>query len=372
MANIEIIDSNVVYENPKPHVHSRHGFFPGLTRLPSGDLLALFVRAEAFESPNGTTYISRSTDSGKTWTLEGPLYDNSLVGFATSDSFKATLLRDGSLIAMGYRFHRFDPESGIGLEQTNGILPGDDLVSFSDDEGRSWSFPKVIPRTRPELLEISGPCIELTTGDLIAVAGLFSLPDGTNPSGQGGVVLRSSDKGRTWDDAVRFFQAPGKTITAWEPRICEMENSRLTVIFWAYDIYSKTHLPNQVVISEDDGRTWSNPLDTGHRAQAANLLYLGNDHLLTIQTHREEEVGIYVRLVDLTHGCWNVRAEKMIWGAHNDPVHTRGQKIVTLFKSLKVGQPSLLRLANGQLLASHWSIEDGQGKIRTHRLHVQV
>src|SRR6185295_15431918 len=132
----------------------------------------------------------------------------------------------GSLVAIGYRFHRLDQESPIGIEETDGILPGDDLISFSNDEGRSWSFPSIITRTRPELLEISGPCVELKSGDLVAVAGLLSLPDGTTPSGQGGVLLRSSDKGQTWDDAVHFFQAHRKNITSWEPRICEMEDGR--------------------------------------------------------------------------------------------------------------------------------------------------
>jgi sialidase-1 len=372
MANIEIIDSHTIYENPKPHVHSRHGFFPGLTRLPSGDLLALFVRAEAFESPDATTYISRSRDSGRTWELEGPLYDKSLVGFGTSDYFKPTLLRNGSLVAMGYRFHRLDPESAIGIEETEGILPGDDLISFSDDEGRSWSFPSIISRSRPELLEISGPCIELRSGDLVAVAGLLSLPDGTNPSGQGGVLLRSSDKGQSWNDAVHFFQAPGKNITSWEPRICEMEDGRLVVIFWAYDVTTKTHLNNKVVVSDDDGRTWSSPIDTGQLAQAANVLYLRHNYLLTIQAHREHEAIIYVRVVELSNGSWKVCAEKPIWGGSEDVRHSEGSSVVKMFKSLKVGQPSLLQLKNDELLATHWSIEDGQGKIRGHRLHVQI
>jgi len=43
-----------------------------------------------------------------------------------------------------------------------------------------------------------------------------------------------------------------------------------------------------------------------------------------------------------------------------------------MFGSIRFGQPSLLRLSNGEFLASHWSIEDGQGKIRDHRLHVDT
>ncbi len=76
---IDYIESYIVYENPKPHVHSRHGYFPGLCALASGELLAMFMLAEAFEAPNGTTYITRSTDEGRSWRLQGPVYDKRVV-----------------------------------------------------------------------------------------------------------------------------------------------------------------------------------------------------------------------------------------------------------------------------------------------------
>jgi hypothetical protein len=44
--------------------------------------------------------------------------------------------------------------------------------------------------------------------------------------------------------------------------------------------------------------------------------------------------------------------------------------MVEMFSSLRFGQPSLLRLSNRDVLATHWCIEDGQGKIRTHRLRI--
>jgi hypothetical protein len=43
-----------------------------------------------------------------------------------------------------------------------------------------------------------------------------------------------------------------------------------------------------------------------------------------------------------------------------------------MFKSFKFGQPALLKLRTGEFLASHWCIEDGQGKIRSHRLRLQM
>ncbi len=366
---IDYIEGHVVYENLMPHVRSRHGYFPGLVQLSSGDLLALFVIAEAFEAADATTWIARSRDDGRTWILEGPLQDKPPSGTATSDYLKPTVLKNGTLIALGYRFHRHNPNEPIGIAATRGLLPGDDIVSRSDDGGRTWTTPQIIVRSRPELLELSGPAIELRSGDLVAVAALCRMPDGSNPSGQIGVLLRSGDRGRSWDDRHTFFEAPSCNLTPLESRIVEMQPGRLVAIAWAFDYRTEKSHTNHVVVSRDDGRKWSAPIDTGHMAQASSLLWLGDDLLLSIHAHREGEVGLVVRLVDFRHDRWNVTAERVIYGGVGQTSGT-GRGMIETFSSLRFGQPSLVRLMNGDVLATHWCIEDGQGKIRTHRLRV--
>ena len=365
---IEHLETQELYSNPIPHVRSRHGFFPGLVELASGDLLALFVIAEAFEAANGTTWVSRSADRGRTWTLEAPLYDKRRLPTETTDSLKPLRLADGTLVATGYRFFRENPEQGISLPETGGILPGEDIVAFSGDEGRSWTEPAVIPRSRPELAEISGPAIELQSGELLAVAGLYPLPDGTHPSGMQGVVLRSADHGRTWTDRAPFFQSP--RILAYEPRVCQLETGTLAALFWAYEPSTGEHHPNQVVFSHDAGHNWSAPVDTGHRGQASNLIPLGGTLVASIHAHRGEDPGIYVRIVNLAGSLWRPLAEQVVYGQGTLRQTRAGQGSAEMFASLRFGQPSLLRLSDGEFLATHWVIEDGQGKIRLHRLRL--
>ncbi len=127
---IEYVDGHVAYDNPIPHVHSRHGYFPGLARLGSGELICLLVIGEAFEAPNCTTYITRSKDQGRTWVLQGPLYNSSRLPVLASDSMKPTVLRNGKLIAIGYRYLRRDPEQGIAIPETNGFQPGENCAAF--------------------------------------------------------------------------------------------------------------------------------------------------------------------------------------------------------------------------------------------------
>jgi sialidase-1 len=192
--------------------------------------------------------------------------------------------------------------------------------------------------------------------------------DGSNPSGQIGVVLRSKDKGKTWDCRTRYFALPGDYVSPWEARLCEMQPGRIVTIVWAYDNRQKKHLANHVTVSHDNGYTWSNPIDTGHMGQASNLMWLGGERLLTIHAHRTGEVGLYVRLVDFENDKWNMLAEEVIWGKAK--AQDTSKSIIDQFANLRFGQPSLLRLSNGEILATFWCIEDGLGKIKTIRLRL--
>jgi sialidase-1 len=386
--SVEYLGSGILYENPRPHVRSRHGYFPGLAILPSGELIALFVIAEAFEAADATTWVARSGDGGATWHLEGPMLARAISTDVTaarsswsevtrletpcSDYLKPAVLSDGTIVAVGYRFYRHNPDRGVSVEETAGFLLGDDIISFSADEGRSWTPHQIIPRSRPELLEISGPCVELRSGDLVAAAAPFRLPDGSNPSGQAGILFRSKDRGGTWTDGEVFFRSPSRSLTPFESRVCEMQDGRLVAIAWAYDTKSCRSHPNHIVVSHDDGRTWSEPIDTGCRAQSSNLLWLGDELLLTIHTHREDNPRISVRVVDFRNDRWNPIEEKTVYGVGTQQLAPVPQTMPETFKALRFGQPSLLRVIGDEFLAVHWAIEDGQGKIRTHRLRVRA
>ena len=363
MSAIKVIDHHVVYDNPIPNLKSRHGSFPGMVGLPSGDLVTLFVLGEAFDAANSETYVTRSTDDGRTWELQGPLCAEPE---AMKSALKSTLLDDGTLVALGYGWERDDPEIGCNPE-TGGMPPGRNFVSFSADDGHTWTKPEAVPFSRPEVLETSGPCIRLSTGELFATGATFKMWDGTTPSGNVGVVIRSADGGRTWTDDRLFFEA--ENVCAYETRSCEMQPGRVVVMIWMFDEKAGTSRTNHVVVSHDAGVTWSDTIDTGIPAQASNLMYLGGDRLMTIHCHRSEEpIGLFVRVVDLANDSWKVLDETCIWSRAGAADITSLESMGT---ALRFGQPSLLRLANGDILATHWSIEDGQGRILTHRLRVE-
>lgn len=367
---IEVIDHHVVYENPHPQNRSRHGYFPGLVQLPSGDLLAMFVVGEAFEAADITTVVSRSSDGGRTWMLEGPIHEKAPDHRHAADFMKPTLLRDGTLLATGYRFHRTEQEQLVANSETDGVRPGDNLYCHSSDEGRSWTRPQVMPRAWPEMIEASGSAIELCSGSILGCGSLFPLWDGSNPSGKNGVLFRSEDGGHTWDDSARLFVGLPDGCAPSEPRVCEMTADRVVALAWTSNHKAGVNLPNHAAVSHDGGATWSTPMNTGVAAQASGLIHWRGDLLLTVHSHREgEEIGVFVRVIDFSDDEWKVVEAVNVWD--NAPAMQVGN-YATMGTNLRFGQPSLLRLEGDEVLATHWAIEEGQGRIRSHRLRVRA
>ena len=72
---MKVLETSVIYENPLPQLRSRQAAFPNLCQLPDGTILADFVIGEAFESVDGASYLSRSTDGGKTWSVPKKMFN---------------------------------------------------------------------------------------------------------------------------------------------------------------------------------------------------------------------------------------------------------------------------------------------------------
>ena len=61
--------------------------------------------------------------------------------------------------------------------------------------------------------------------------------------------------------------------------------------------------------------------------------------------------------------------ELELWS--NVEAQSESNSLIVQLADLKFGQPSLLELDNGQILATVWCVEDCMYKIKTHRLILQ-
>ena len=72
--------SSLIYDNPLPQLRSRQAAFPFLAELDDGTLLAAYQIGEAFESVDGTSYISTSTDGADYRLLQSNLFGRWKIG----------------------------------------------------------------------------------------------------------------------------------------------------------------------------------------------------------------------------------------------------------------------------------------------------
>ena len=360
----EIVKSLTIYENTTPEASNAGAWFPGVVRLPSGELYATFSTGDDFEG-RMTMAASRSADDGASWRSAGAMFDGFDLGLG---NLKPTLLADGTLICLGYGFSFGD--DGLVNSATGGLAPGGNYVAFSRDGGRSWSTPQRFDTGHPEVLETSGPCVELRNGDLLAVGTPFPMWDGKMPSGRRGFVLRSTDKGRSWRSDGIFFDSERGSIAPYETRIVQQPSGRIVVMIWCLDEAVGKSLNNHVVFSDDDGHSWSRAIDTGTAGQASNLLPLEDGTLLAVHCVREgEDAGLFLNRARIIADRWEVLQSAKVWSGRSS---ARIRSLDDMGGNLKFGQPSLLRLADGDYLAAHWASSGKFGRILGHRLKINL
>lgn len=357
---MHLLETGTLYANPDPLLVSRQAVFPGLARLQNGDIVAIFSIGQAFDAADMRAYVSHSRDNGKSWSVPRLLHD-AVFEPQESESFKPVALSDGTLLATGYVFIRPTPLTPIVDPNTNVLLPLHNKITRSNDSGKSWSRPERFI-VEDVGLELSGPCIERASGELLGAAPPFHL----GADGHEGWLISSTDKGKTWQKKSSFFRADDSSIAPWECRLIDFGGTRIGVLFWAYDAANGSNLTNRLALSDDDGVNFR-IIDTGIAAQASGGIALANDTMLTIHAHREAPVGLHIyrtRLADDGLEILDTLAlfadERLGQGAtEGDP-----------FANLRFGQPSLLALGDTEFLACCWQVEAGQHVIKTFRIRL--
>lgn len=352
---------SIIYENPLPQLRSRQAAFPNICQLPDGSLLAAYVIGEAFESVDCTSYTSRSTDGGKTWSAPKMMFDRAQFGRPFSDSCKVTVLPDGRILALGYAYFRDNPELPVGNPATGGLLDDFVFYSVSDDNGETWSRLSMIDCAWGPHVEASAPLYVLHDGTWITPITGFPAWDGTMTGPMAGRALRSCDQGKTWsDDAVcMIFDDP---VTCYEQRMCQLASGALICIGWNENTITGQRLNNHFTVSYDNGITWSKPIPTGIQGQASSVCAIGGEKLLALHAVRRDtdRPGIYGCIVDFSDRTWNTLEQVCLWEPAVPMV--KDTKMAEIFSFLKFGQPGATVLADGSVVMSFWYAQDGQYK----------
>ena len=363
---INLIDTGLIYRNPRPLFKSIHAWHPTLALLDNGDILAAYDLGEAIGALNYATYLARSTDGGHSWSEPAEFFSDPVVG-PSRRTVRISTLADGTLVGAGRRSYYRDPEKGGWNPETYGVETGDWFVLRSVD-GISWSAPENFDAPLPGPYEVCHAFFETSDGRLLLPTGLLRTWEGEAPNGLKTLALVSADKGKTWNDYLEIFADPAGEVIYHEVSVVELEGGRLLSVAWPFNsARGKTLMKVPYAIAPEGGE-FSVRGSTEIAGETTKLLSLGGGRVLCLM-RRTDEAGLWAVLSEIRGDEWVNLAEAPMWQGSESRMLGE-QDSATELAELQFGFPNLLLLPDGDVLVAFWCREDCIHNIRWLRIRV--
>jgi len=373
--HLEILDSGVLYANPYQGDWAINAYYPTTLQIGPNEILCVYKRSAAMYSDDGRSYQLRSTDNGRTWQDEGPVWDGSTD--ERTYSYSATCLAmtgDGEIVLSGFRFHRPKPDMLFYNEQTGACIPEETILFRSRDRGRTWSAPEIIQKPTGKYLEITASIVELNDGRWLIPFDVSKDYYDPTPSHPYVVALCSSDRGRTWNELIPLAGGPHHEKTFWHCRVIKLADGRLITFPWTGDGTGQKFLNLHRTVSDPTGRHWSQPQPTNVHAQTNWPVDLGDGRMALVYTLRDAaQPGIYAALSHDEGKSWDTDNQVRIWDAYGKESLgvARTATYPSSHDNIAYGAPHAIRLHDGDILASFWAGQSGQMTARWCKLHVK-
>jgi sialidase-1 len=365
---INIAGTGLVYRNPKPHLRSVVAYHPSLTVLSDNEFLATFDLGQAVESLDYHTCIARSNTSGESWEVKGPLLPEPARPLITH-SVRTSRLADGSLVGFGGLYHRRGEDEDLVNRDTFGLVPVELFTIRSFDKGLSWTAPRVIetPLIGPSW-EICHPIVELRDGRWLAPTSTWRDWDAKNYEGDRAVVLISDDRGESWLSYGCSFDGRETKLSYLEQSVIQLQDGSILAVSWVFAAETGSTRPTVYSISEDRGKSFSDPEPAGFVAQTCKVIQLSDGRLLCVY-RRNDRPGLWANLARLDGERWVNLSEAPLWEGAESGMSGRASGAEEL-SSLKFGHPSLRQISKDQVLVLFWCQENCLTNIRWIKLRL--
>ena len=174
------------------------------------------------------------------------------------------------------------PERPFFNEANSGLLDCKVFLSVSEDDGANWTTPRLLD-TSPydkQPTPTTGPALILPDGR-IAIQFELNLPyESTAPWRHLPVLKFSSNMGKTFDYHAIPAEDPENKIFYWDQRPIVLRDGKIVNFFWTWDNSKNCYHNITMTSSDDGGRTWTAPHDTGIPGQAGPGVELADGRLL--------------------------------------------------------------------------------------------
>jgi len=123
----------------------------------------------------------------------------------------------------------------------------------------------------------------------------------------------SSDDGRTWPELAPMMNDPERRVAHYDQRCTVLSSGRVVSLAWAHDVIADETLPARVGFSDDGGRTWSAPTDTGIMAGPVNPVTLPDGRIFASYARRTAPRGVRCCLSEDGGRTWRTDREFVIF-----------------------------------------------------------
>lgn len=310
----------------------RHLAFPGVAKLPGGELAAVFREGEAHVCPYGRICIAYSRDGGKNWSAPVAVADTE------SDERDPSIqtLPDGRVLLThggwnSWMFYddtagKFPRESAY-IRQTGPEKFGGSRYLFSTDGGKTFGRPVKVPGFAPH-------------GPAVAPDGTLYQPSLGNDNGKRQVYFfRGTPDAKQWEKIGTVAEMPlGSGIAAAyeEPHTAILPDGTFVT---AIRVPAPGDDYMRISISHDQGKTWSEPVKTPVRGYPQHLLVLKDGRLLATYGCRYEPMGVRACISRDGGKTWEIDQEIVLRnsGSNHD-----------------IGYPVAIELENGEVFCVYY------------------
>lgn len=332
-------EHSIIYTNGYRHLHPAD-----IIKLKNGDILLFTREATEHFANDGDIVMLRSKDNGKTW-------GNRQVVSSLKDLDEregcGIQLRDGTIV-LGIYYNDLYLEDGSynwagkKLPEIGRARLGAHFIT-SKDNGKTWQQGNFIDMKGKPFTGVEGPTdapIEMPDGSIIM--GVIGYGIDGDPKNIGAVLLRSTDKAKTWNYVSTIAGDPGGKMKGFlEPGIVRTKSGRIIAGL-------RNHADeNAIYISHSDnnGKTWVPPFKTEMIGHPVDMIQLKDGRIMASYGVREgvgrhlEPGGIRACFSYDNGKTWDVKNEVIL---RND------------FINWDEGYPESLELADGRILTVYY------------------